>query len=280
MSLCVFPREWRKFRARFVSTQPKDAHAVEGLTLAQVPIVAPRAEAVASSRGVSSEDAGRRLIQIRSASTHGQRSSASILINRMYAWRGYQTTPLPDWSPPSRLTLVASDHDETVGTVTVGFDQGDGLYVDDLFPQEVAGLRGAGHRLCEFTKLAMDTALQSQHVLASLFHTAYLYAHRVMDYDRLLIEVNPRHVAYYRRMLGFKVLGPARLNQRVNAPAVMLCLDLTHSRAQIARLGGLQDAAVGERSLYPYFFSPREEAGVMARMRQVLTCPAGQRLAA
>lgn len=259
---------------------------MEGLTLAQVPIVTSRAEAdappsrVRSLRGMPHEEVERRLIQIRSANTHGQRSSASILINRMYSWRGYQTAPLPDQAPPSRLTLVASDHDETVGTITVGFDQGEGLYVDDLFPHEVAALRDAGHRLCEFTKLAMDTALQSQHVLASLFHTAYLYAHRVMDYDRLLIEVNPRHVAYYRRMLGFKVLGQARLNRRVNAPAVLLCLDLSHSRAQIARLGGLQEAAVGERSLYPYFFSPREEAGVMARMQNAQQRHAGQRLAA
>lgn len=259
---------------------------MEGLTLAQVPIVTSRAEAsvpasrVPSMRGMPPDDVGRRLIQIRSANTHGQRSSASILINRMYSWRGYQTSALPEEAPPSRLTLVASDHDETVGTITVGFDQGEGLYVDDLFPQEVASLRDAGHRLCEFTKLAMDTELQSRHVLASLFHTAYLYAHRVMDYDRLLIEVNPRHVGYYRRMLGFKVLGQARLNRRVNAPAVLLCLDLSHSRAQIAKLGGLQEAAVGERSLYPYFFSPREEAGVMARMQGAQNRPAGQRLAA
>lgn len=259
---------------------------MEGLTLAQVPIVTsvdPSADSTArrpALRGLPHEDVERRLIQIRAANTHGQRSSASILINRMYSWRGYDTAPLPDQSPPSRLTLMAHDHDETVGTITVGFDQGEGLYVDDLFTQEVNALRDAGHRLCEFTKLAMDTALQSKHVLASLFHTAYLYAHRVMDYDRLLIEVNPRHVAYYRRMLGFQVLGPARLNRRVNAPAVLLCLDLSHSRAQIAKLGGLQEAAVGERSLYPYFFSPREEAGVIGRMVDSLPRPAHQALAA
>lgn len=255
---------------------------MEGLTLAHVPIVTRRegTSCVHPFPPAPHEEVGRRLIQIRSANTHGQRSSASILINRMYSWRGYETTPLPDEQLPTRLTLVASDHDETLGTITVGFDQGEGLYVDDLFSQEVNALRDAGHRLCEFTKLAMDTAVQSKAVLASLFHTAYLYAHRVMDYDRLLIEVNPRHVGYYRRMLGFQVISQARQNRRVNAPAVLLCLDLSHSRAQIARLGGLQESAVGERSLYPFFFSHREEAGVMARMQQTLPQPEARRLAA
>ncbi|MDE2296670.1 MAG: hypothetical protein KGK18_00730, partial [Burkholderiales bacterium] len=39
------------------------------------------------------DEVSRRLFKIRSADTSGQRSSASILISRMYATRGYRTTP-------------------------------------------------------------------------------------------------------------------------------------------------------------------------------------------
>jgi hypothetical protein len=103
-------------------------------------------------------------------------------------------------------------------------------------------------------------------VLASLFHVAYIYAHRVNRFEDLLIEVNPRHVRYYERMLGFVVKGPERMNPRVDAPAVLMALDFSHAHAQIQKFGGRQHLADSERSLYPYFFSPAEEAGIVGRL--------------
>jgi hypothetical protein len=81
-----------------------------------------------------------------------------------------------------------------------------------------------------------------------------------------VIEVNPRHVRYYQRMLGFQIMGPQRMNRRVLAPAVLLCLDFNHTRTQIARFGGQPEAASIERSLYPLSFSEAEEAGILARL--------------
>lgn len=216
--------------------------------------------------GVHDDEVSQRLFKIRSADTCGQRSSASILINRMYRWRGYHTTPLPDQQMPTRITLVASDHDATIGTITVGFDSPAGLHADDPFGAETDALREAGHRVCEFTKLAMDSVVRSKRVLASLFHVAYIYAYRTMGFDTLLIEVNPRHVRYYQRMLGFEQLGPTRLNLRVNAPAVLLSLDFSHAHDQIERFGGRPEYSLVERSLYPYFFSIAEEAGIVGRL--------------
>ncbi len=57
-----------------------------------------------------------RLFKIRSADSSGERSSASILINRMYATRGYLSTPLPAAQLPTRITLVASDARRTLGS--------------------------------------------------------------------------------------------------------------------------------------------------------------------
>lgn len=214
----------------------------------------------------------RRLIQIRAADSFGQRSSASILLQRLYSGRGYRTTLLPEEQLPSRLTLVASDHSEVVGTITIGFDMGDGepLHCEDLFADEARVLREQDHRLCEFTKLAMDHVLDAKPVLASLFHVAYLYAFRALGYDRLLIEVNPRHVRWYVRMLGFEVHGPQRLNLRVHAPAVLLMLDFRHSRDQIRLLAGHPERGPFQRTLYPYFFSAHEEAGILGRLRKSL----------
>jgi hypothetical protein len=208
-----------------------------------------------------------RLFKIRAANSCGHRSSASILINKMYATRGYKTTGLPAQAAPDRITLMACEHDDdTMGTITIGFDAGKGLLVDDLFREEVDALRQQDRQVCEFTKLAMDSVVRSKRVLASLFHVAYIYAHRVKRYQDLLIEVNPRHVRFYERMLGFVVKGPERLNRRVNAPAVLLALDFAHAHEQIAKFGGRPHLGDVERSLYPYFFSVAEEAGIVGRL--------------
>lgn len=216
--------------------------------------------------GVQAGETSRRLFKIRSADSDGRRSSASILINRMYATRGYRSSPLPDEQLPTRITLVASDQEITIGTITIGFDSPEGLHVDDPFAVETNGLRAAGHRICEFTTLAIDSVVRSKRVLASLFHVAYIYAHRMMGFDSLLIEVNPRHVRYYERMLGFRVLGAQRRNRRVNAPAVLMCLDFAHAHDQIGRFGGKPEYSLVERSLYPYFFSIAEEASIVGRL--------------
>ena len=209
----------------------------------------------------------RRLFQIRMADSNGARADAGILVNKMYAKRGYRLPGPSAQQPRERVTLVASEHDIAVGTITIGFDTPQGLLVDELFAAETRTLRAHGDRVCEFTKLAMDAVVRSRRVLASLFHVAYIYSHRVMGVDHLLIEVNPRHAGYYRRMLGFEIIGPQRLNQRVNAPAVLLSLDFRHACSQIERFGGNPGAASGERSLYPFFFSLEEENGIARRMR-------------
>lgn len=209
-----------------------------------------------------------RLFKIRSADSHGQRSSASVLINRMYAARGYLTTPIPRFQMPSRITFTATEHEETIGTITIGFDGEAGLHVDELFSDETDAIRRQGRRICEFTKLAMDSVVKSKRVLASLFHVAYIFAHRTMAYDDLVIEVNPRHVRYYERMLGFEALGAPRYNRRVDALAVLMRLKFSHAHDQIDRFGGSPEYALAERSLYPHFFSVNEEASIVGRLRR------------
>src|SRR6185312_3438233 len=77
------------------------------------------------------DDAGERLFKIRAARTPGQRRSASTLINLRYAWRGYSSKPLPQDPAPGRITLVAAEEDDTIGTMTVGFDGPEGLMVEE-----------------------------------------------------------------------------------------------------------------------------------------------------
>lgn len=207
-----------------------------------------------------------KLFSIRSAQSWDHRHSASLLIKKMYATRGYGTSALPDQAQPTRVTFVASDEDTAIGTMTIGFDSEDGLFVDDLFSETTNALRAQGRRICEFTKLAMDSVVRSKHVLASLFHVAYFHAHRSMKFDDLLIEVNPRHVRYYQHMLGFKVLGEPRMNTRVGAVSVLMRLEFAHAHRMVECFGGKPELAATERSLYPLFFSPADEDSTLNRL--------------
>ncbi len=239
-----------------------------GMTEASNTIIGATFQPHRMAADVEPETARPRLFKIRGANSHGQRSSANILIKRRYAWRGYQNAGLPENQTPNRVTLTATDHDAIIGTITVGLDGPEGLHAEDTFGPEVAQLRAAGHRICEFTKLAMDPVSGAKQVLASLFHVAYIVAYRFKGFDTLLIEVNPRHVNYYVRMLGCKVLGPERMNRRVNAPAVLLHLDFGYTLQQIAKFGGQPELSATERSLYPFSFSLTEEAGIISRLQK------------
>ena len=132
---------------------------------------------------------------------------------------------------------------------------------------EAQWLRTAGRKVCEFTKLAIDPVVGTKRVLATLFHVAYIVAHRIRGFDMLVMEVNPRHVRYYERMLGFTVISEERLNKQVNAPAVLLSVEFSHILQQIGRFGGQPELMSTERSLYPGFFSLREEAAILSRMQ-------------
>lgn len=207
---------------------------------------------------------GQQKFKIRLAASEDRVQSASLLIQKMYSWRGYQTSAMGH--DPNRITLLAFDADKIVGTLTLGLDSPVGLLVDELYKPEVDSLRAQGRRVCEIIKLALDEGLGSKPVLAALFHISFIYGHNIHQGTDFVIEVNPRHVGFYRRMLGFELLGEERMCSRVNAPAVLLRLDLSYARQQIEELGGLTHKPPGEKSLYPYGFSQQDEEGITQRL--------------
>jgi hypothetical protein len=205
---------------------------------------------------------------IRLTDTAEGRNSASMLISRMYAWRGYAGThSLSD--DPNRITLTASDQGETVGTLTIGIDSPIGLMADQVFKEEMDAHRERGAKLCEFSKFAFDTSVRSKTSLANLFHLAVIYARDIYQCTDIMIEVNPRHRRFYEHMLGFKREAEVRINPRVNAPAYLLRVNLKYVTEQIAQHGGTISSGTAERSFYPYFFSPREEKGIINRLLMV-----------
>ncbi len=202
--------------------------------------------------------------QMRLANSQGIREAASLLIKKMYSWRGYNTDSLtPD---PNKITLVTYYEDNVVGTLTIGLDSRQGLAADELYHPEVELLRSQGRKIFDITRLAIDLNLKSKRVMPALLHLAYIYAKNIHHCTDTLIEVNPRHVIFYERMMGFKQFGPERICPRVNAPAVLLTLKMSYMSEQIEKYGGLGPDAKNTKSIYPYFFSRTDELGITQRL--------------
>jgi hypothetical protein len=212
------------------------------------------------------------VFKIRLAGSHETHRAASLLVQQRYAKRGYRASATP--SNPNLWTFAAYDDGHLVGTITVRLDSPDGVAADNLYRQEIDAIRRMRHRVCEFTRLAVGASRRSQPVLAGLFHTVYLFAWRIRNFDYVVIEVNPRHVGFYRRSLGFRVIGSERHNPRVDAPAVLMGISFADIAHHLHRHTDLVKRPTGARSLYAYGFSPSEEAGVLGRLRALDATPA------
>jgi hypothetical protein len=180
--------------------------------------------------------------------------AASDLVARRYAWRGYavDARPIGALQPGGvrrrEVTLIASDSvGETVGTMTLRLDGPGGLLVDAAYGAELAAMRTEGRRVCELTRLAVDARSDSRSVLAALFSLAYLLGRVVHKATDVFIEVNPRHVAFYERALGFVVAASERLCTRVKAPSVLLRLETARLEERLRSFGfsGVDDRLVG-----------------------------------
>lgn len=216
-----------------------------------------------------------RTITVRLADSPRARSSARMLINRMYSWRGYGNRHQLSVAA-THTTFTASDEDQVVGTITLAVDSSAGLAADRIFRDEIDVFRAApGAKVCELTKLAFDAEVPSKPLLASLFHIVFIFGQRRHDCTDLFIEVNPRHRRFYEIMLGFRAIGELKINASVAAPSQLMWLKVADIRQHIDRHTARQGGRAG-RSLYRFFFSPREEDGIYARLigEEAVTMPA------
>ena len=213
--------------------------------------------------------AGAQVFNVRLAISAERHAAAGLLLQRMYAWRGYSVEAgIPNdgsSSADNKFTLYAETGGELAGTVSLFLERQGMLPADAHFGDRLALLRRQGRRLCEPSRLAIDKGM-SKRVFAALMHISHLYASRLRGCTDYVIEVNPRHVAFYRQALGFTELGAERHCERVGAPAVLLHLPVERMSAQIAQWGGSHDQQRAERSFFPYFFPLRDEADITARL--------------
>jgi len=164
--------------------------------------------------------------------------AAATLVESRYAARGYLLSA-DDGGLRSGVTLVAAERDAIIGTLTLRFDGPEGLAADKSYGAAIDAVRHARGGVCELTRLAVARGTDSRSVLSALFASAYVVARRLHRATDAFVEVNPRHVEFYRALFGFVVAAGQRVCPRVMAPAVLLRLEVERLEARLSEIGAL-----------------------------------------
>ena len=184
----------------------------------------------------------------------GLQQHISALIERMYQTRGLHVYHPELEHTEYQTTIAACRGDHYFATLTLGIDSPTGLMADTLYHPEIEAARASGGRVCEVTRMAIDPEHSSPEVMADLFQLVYVLARLIYRMTDLFIEVHPRHAGFYRRMLGYRVVGEERVCPRVGAAAVLMHMSQHEVDELIAKHAGKD--ANSTRSLYRLFSPP------------------------
>lgn len=168
---------------------------------------------------------------IKFANSENQLQAANSLVEKMYLSRGYKIEHIQNNEHQS-MTLVVETAEGVIGTMAICMDGVNGLPADENYRDKLDELRENGRKLCEPSRLAVRRTLPHR-VFAALMHISYLYSHKIHSCTDYLIEVNPRHANFYKKMLGFQEFGGLRTCTRVHAPAVLLKLECVRIDEQL-----------------------------------------------
>ncbi len=185
------------------------------------------------SRSLPVSGLSRRVV-VQIASSASDWEQAFALAASSYQSRGYESPGVsrlrftPYHALPDTVTLVAREGERVIATLSIVQDNTlMGLPMESVYAEEIAALRREGRRLFEVTTLA-DSGLGVREfvsVFVALIRLATQY-HTHTGGDTGVIAVNPRHRAFYTRMLGFIELGPRRSYAAVqDHPAEALWID-------------------------------------------------------
>lgn len=205
---------------------------------------------------------------IKVANTLEEREEVFKLAYQVYLEKGYVSPNGNAWlvqnydaSQDTAILIVQDKEKNIAGSVTIVFDGSSKLPAEKIYRDELTNLRASGKRMAEISRLVISPNYRnSKDILVLLFNYLCIYVHHVKSYNSLVIQVNPRHKNYYKTLLSFDEIGVEKPCPHVQgAPAVLLELSANTYNTEIHRCNELKNAEKKERSLYPYFISPKQE---------------------
>lgn len=207
-------------------------------------------------------------LTIKVANTLEEREEVFKLTYKIYRQKGFakeredERLIFPyDTHPETVILVVKDENDLIVGSTTLVFNKNGQIPAEKMYKQEINALKKDEKYSTEFCRLVVHPEYRNaKDILLLLFNYAAIYIYHVKQYSCITIEVNPKHKAYYKRLLSFDEIGTEKECPHVeNAPSVLLCLSREHYLNEIARARKAQIANTAERSLYSYFLKAEQE---------------------
>lgn len=190
--------------------------------------------------------------------TAREMEAALSLVYENYLKRGYIKEPkacglfatVYHVLPETTIVVVRSPEKITCTLTRILDSDLFGLPMDTLYREELNTLRCQPRKLMELSALATSEEARGRRLFMHLFRAAY-WSGRTAGVNDCCIVVNPRHVAFYKRILQFEDMGPEKYYHKVNAPGVALRLDLGRFEEQLREKS---QCSCYFRNLYSFFF--------------------------
>jgi hypothetical protein len=210
-------------------------------------------------------------IQVKIASERPEWEDAYHLVAQNYRSRGYEPADAQGLrftafhALPDTTTFIAKHASQVVATLSLVPDNILlGLPMECIYGPEIQALRQNGHRVAEVTSLA-DTGLGVREFLQVFVTMIKLMVHYHVSHggDTCVISVNPRHRAFYSKVIGFTSLGPCRSYPSVqDAPAEAYVVTMASMKQNAPKM---HDDIVNEVPR-PSLLTPRPMAAHLVRL--------------
>lgn len=172
-----------------------------------------------------------------------------------------------DLSKDTLILIIKDKADELVATATLVFEESCTLPAENIYAQEINSLRNLGRKTVELCRLCIRPDYRnSKEILVLLFNYIAIYITKIKNYHSLIIEVNPRHKAYYKALLQFTEIGALKECPHVeNAPSVLLHLS-TETYQEAIKVAVANKTTNNSRTLFSDFLKTEEEQQLVAQL--------------
>lgn len=208
-------------------------------------------------------------LTIKIANTLEEREATFRLAYQVYLDKGYLNQNGNEWlvqnydAHRDTVVLIVKDKQKNIaGSLTIVFSASSKLPAEKIYREEIKYLTDSGKKIAEISRFVISPDYRnSKEILVLLFNYLFIYIQSVKKYDGLAIQVNPRHMNYYKALLSFDEIGGEKPCPQVqNAPAVLLYLSIIKYQAELKRCGNPQNTDKKERTLFQYFIKPEQES--------------------
>jgi len=205
---------------------------------------------------------------IKIANTLEEREAVFKLGYQEYLKKGFVNQNSQEWlvrnydvDPETVILIVKDNQGHIVGSVTLVFDLASKLPAEKIFSKDLNCFRQSGEKIVEISRFVIDPQFRSsKEILVLLFNYLYIYSYHVKKYTSLIIEVNPRHKAFYQEIFHFNHIGIERACTSVqNAQEMLMYLSLQKTRESVIQVQNNKMNTNRKRSFFQFFVNYNQE---------------------